>query len=709
VVRLRDAADPRSNVSSNAPLFWVKEVSVEAAQQHLFGALEKQTAAHEEKRWLAAAEQLQFETGTQAGAFRATVLHFALLQSNNKKFLRIAPNCTVDYEDGGGPWGFYYATPTPQGTVLRAVCHTAVPAYLALNPTPAAPPPPPAPAAAGTPAPPPPPPPCPFRSTSGSAVMFLPSPATVYEWGLVTQDGRTPANLMGGAVVQLYHLPTGILIPIPFRAEVATPEQLAQQFKAHCPGAPHGGNEWCVATGIDPSRTLADQRCGFFRFIIGGGNPILARLGAAQPKPTGRLSVKHPTGEVNVDESQGGAWATFRVDLAPGSSPPVYSVQCVGFMWKGERAFITHSTRFPNGLGCFQPTSDTQDANAHLRRLVQDDRSGLPKWLFEVLPENSEQVQRCIVGDVNSTLFYDTAAADAVLPVDKVADFVRDGFVVLDRAIARRVVDEARHHINNLLGKGPPSWEEDQEARRNGNVNYNLTHSNHHTLVATVYQSYVSSAIQRLLGGRGSAQAVGGAQLAIRFPVNESVPVLKNDAVPGGSMNRNDPAYDQPAPINVCHVGQHGWHIDGMGREKHLPFGLLVLIALSDQDEDGHGNFTVWPGAHNDPAVRTWYHSGNGSRPSDVAAVTEAHRQRFQAFADRKPQLAGTGPKQVHMKKGDVALVHPLMPHAVGINTSPDPRYTIIMRFQSVKQAEHEEGTRLDPLYDIFAHLRTAR
>jgi hypothetical protein len=695
-----DPAIAKAPSTATAPLLWMKVVPKEQVQRVVLAALERGAGTPEEQRWLAATEQQHQELDESSLLHRETsVVSFSLL-GDEKKHLRINPHFGVDFEAGPGPWGYFYATPTSAGTVLRALSHTTIPAYLAPTIPPAVQTPQTLPAPQAY-----------FASSRGgaNAATFLPAPATVFEWGIVGPDGRTPQNLVNGVAIRFYHLLTGFLAPGVFRAEVVNDDAMGQLFAA-MPGAANANKNggWRGATGLSDVPATGNQRTGFFRFMLNGVSPVAARLGNAPPAALapvgggGRLRIPHQD-DVDVNGG-GGPWATWRVDVAlSDSSPPVYSLQTVGHLCSGDRAFLAHAPSQANatGFSAYRCRS-TSGGASHSDRLTDRDWHGLPKFVFEVLSESHPEVQRCLVGDANSRLYYDEAAALSVLPRDKLASFYENGFVTLDRAVARRIVDEARHYVNNLMGKGPSAWEEDPDAGRedNGAIKYKLKHGNHHTLLATVYQSAVSSAIQKLMGGQGSAMAVGGAQLAIRFPVDASVPAVRPTAVAGGSINRDSSEYDKPAPIDVKHCGQAGWHIDGMGRDKHLPFGLLVLIALSDQNEDGHGNFTVWPGMHRDPAVRSWYHSGVGTRGAGND-LTEQQRHAFSLFAQRKPALT-RGPLQVHMKAGDVALVHPLLPHSVGINMSPDPRYTIIMRFQAAHQAEHDEASRIDPQYDTF-------
>lgn len=40
------------------------------------------------------------------------------------------------------------------------------------------------------------------------------------------------------------------------------------------------------------------------------------------------------------------------------------------------------------------------------------------------------------------------------------------------------------------------------------------------------------------------------------------------------------------------------WHIDGMGKDKHSPFTLLLGVSLSAVPEPDSGNFCVFPGSH---------------------------------------------------------------------------------------------------------------
>lgn len=633
----------------------------------------KDMPASEEQRWLQALERLHVETSGHGefGAEGSTCIVTFTRLNDNRKHLRIAPNRSVDFEAGPGPWGFHVASVATGNTlVISALGHPTTPAYLAPNPTPVAPG-----AAATNPA-------DFFTSDRGLASAYLPSPSTNYEWGIVGPSDMTPVKLMNGVQLRFFHLPTNSLIPQVFRAEAVDPNAMEALYKQ---AAKTG--DWRTATDRPGAGV------GFFRFQVGGVNPVARMLGAVPPSA---LHAAATSGRLRIDERLAvdlaggqGPWATFRVDLAPGSAPSVFSIQCVGHMWRGDRAFLTSSNPGAPGFGAFAPTDRDRSRKASLRTLTPADRAALPGWKVEVLPDDAAPVREAMLGVTAAAhTYFDAAAAAAALPPAKMAEFRRTGFIVLQRAVARSLVDEARAFVNNQLGKGPAAWADDTTD------GLKLRHASHPSLTATVYRSSVSSAVQRLFGGPGTLDPIGGVQLAIRFPVDKAVNDGDPKAAFGDPVPPSRPEFDQPRPINV--VETNGWHIDGMGSDRMIPFSLLLLVAIGDQEVPGRGNFTVWPGEHRNPDVRRWYRAGRNLKTPQGGRTEE-----FDAWAAKKPPLA-TKSHQVLMKAGDVALVHPHLPHAVGQNMSADVRYTLIMRLRHRNDAEHQARALDNCLFDIF-------
>mmetsp|Transcript_16372 Transcript_16372/g.19927 ORF Transcript_16372/g.19927 Transcript_16372/m.19927 type:complete len:315 (+) Transcript_16372:44-988(+) len=136
------------------------------------------------------------------------------------------------------------------------------------------------------------------------------------------------------------------------------------------------------------------------------------------------------------------------------------------------------------------------------------------------------------------------------------------------------------------------------------------------------------------------------------------------------------------------------YHIDGEANAQgaRFPdhFSLLVGIALSPQNEQGNGNFTVFPGTH----LRDW------------STYPDLKRNRS------LPHL--TNGRQLCLDVGDAFFVHPLLPHRGGCNTSSTTRELIFFRLQFLGiQYDHPSRPRRilkeNPFYElptIFSILR---
>eukprot|EP00041_Stephanoeca_diplocostata_P021918 m.518199 g.518199 ORF g.518199 m.518199 type:complete len:246 (+) comp21939_c0_seq6:169-906(+) len=96
-----------------------------------------------------------------------------------------------------------------------------------------------------------------------------------------------------------------------------------------------------------------------------------------------------------------------------------------------------------------------------------------------------------------------------------------------------------------------------------------------------LYKSKAWTLAQSLIG-RGRVNRVDHAQIALRPPV-ERLYNAKRNRISNGQPEMLPPS---------------AWHIDGMGKDKHSPFTLLLGVTLSAVPEPDSGNFCVFPGSH---------------------------------------------------------------------------------------------------------------
>ena len=118
-------------------------------------------------------------------------------------------------------------------------------------------------------------------------------------------------------------------------------------------------------------------------------------------------------------------------------------------------------------------------------------------------------------------------------------------------------------------------------------------------------------------------------------------------------------------------VEPDGGHLDGFDApDQHgrpLSFTLLVGVLLSDQSREGMGNLHVWPGTHLSAAEQVRAHGLDAF---------------LAGFADSRPPVPHGSPVQVLGGAGDVVLVHYLLSHSIGGNTSGVVRRTVYSRLR---------------------------
>eukprot|EP01104_Vermistella_antarctica_P008169 TRINITY_DN2040_c0_g1_i2.p2 TRINITY_DN2040_c0_g1~~TRINITY_DN2040_c0_g1_i2.p2 ORF type:complete len:190 (+),score=45.67 TRINITY_DN2040_c0_g1_i2:1109-1678(+) len=115
------------------------------------------------------------------------------------------------------------------------------------------------------------------------------------------------------------------------------------------------------------------------------------------------------------------------------------------------------------------------------------------------------------------------------------------------------------------------------------------------------------------------------------------------------------------------------WHIDAFDKITAARFGVLVMVALSDWNEDNMGNFTVYPTSHfkvaemmNEMSWMEWQRSVLNSVP------------------------LGVNPLQIHARAGDVIFANPLLAHDVAQNTTDDIRWAVLFRPQFINHKNRE-------------------
>ena len=201
-----------------------------------------------------------------------------------------------------------------------------------------------------------------------------------------------------------------------------------------------------------------------------------------------------------------------------------------------------------------------------------------------------------------------------------------------------------------------------------------LSRSQHPSVVGLYSSTEVVGSVSALLGKAGTPSTVKPAQIALRFPK------VLTPAQSLAIFSATSPTDTPPDPTKSSLLSSHlreerlqrgGWHVDGMGKGKALPFSLLVACFLSDTPEDGAGQFTVFPGSH--------------LYLSELLKSKGVDALYGESGAAARPDIPGMFPAvQLRVRAGDVCLAHPLLAHRVGINFSPYIRHAVFFRVSSL-------------------------
>lgn len=239
-----------------------------------------------------------------------------------------------------------------------------------------------------------------------------------------------------------------------------------------------------------------------------------------------------------------------------------------------------------------------------------------------------------------------------VLSASDVAQFKAQGYFILKDAIPAEHVRDALRTINYQLGQ-PDCWEADANPLNAAQLSLKVHPNSGHTIGRDIlYKSpRFWSAVNALLGVGNVAHFPGGAQVAVRFPLNLSAGAHDKEDVRRGTK----------------------YHIDGMGQNKLCPFTLLCGVALSDQLRPNSGNLHVFPGSHLNPELRKYY----------VDKIDDDNQNEGD---ESKPNLGDA--VQVLLGKGDVVIAHQLLAHRVGINYAENIRYQLYYR---LRHKDHDD------------------
>jgi hypothetical protein len=153
---------------------------------------------------------------------------------------------------------------------------------------------------------------------------------------------------------------------------------------------------------------------------------------------------------------------------------------------------------------------------------------------------------------------------EADLTAEQKRAFARDGFLHVPGVVPHQLVDDALRVINaRLCGESSMEYNDMGHLHLSGGVQGSKE------ILRLLYASPAFTLAQRLLGRDRCSKPHGG-QIALRGP-----------------------ELQDPHPM-----GGKQWHVDGLEKEHHSAFTILLGVTLSDCPEDFCGNFTVHPGSH---------------------------------------------------------------------------------------------------------------
>jgi hypothetical protein len=245
----------------------------------------------------------------------------------------------------------------------------------------------------------------------------------------------------------------------------------------------------------------------------------------------------------------------------------------------------------------------------------------------------------------------------AAVTAQERADFIRDGIIVRRGFVPSGLINQARSRIDDWYHTEMCPDLVDSYTQRT----FAPDLSGHPDLLALFHDSGVSDLVTSLIP---AVQPVSTTQIQIRVPDSETT-----TAQPPKAM-----------------------HVDGVACPHLDPaelrtFTLLAGVVLSEVSDPQSGALRFVPGGHHHMAK--WFQS------EWSMGMTEQVPPHIDS--ERGTPLLG--------QPGDVLLMHHLVPHAVGRNTSGTPR---VMAYFRVSHARHADQ-RLEALRDPWLEYPTLR
>ena len=270
--------------------------------------------------------------------------------------------------------------------------------------------------------------------------------------------------------------------------------------------------------------------------------------------------------------------------------------------------------------------------------------------------------------------------------------FVSQGFLIVKGAVDDKAVDTCLRTINNALGR-PGLLSSGGAQKGLGKLDGSITSS---------------PEVRDLLFGREGTQWLfdtfaaqnkdlmhwwirSSPQIALRFP------------------EKPESLWRLLATTEIMERGE-AWHTDGLRKGKSHPFSLLVGVCLSDCSEEFQGNLLLFPGKH--LVVHDMMRfSETQSFLKELPIEQENEKQNSTHVAEEinnLPALPPLGkPLHLELRKGDIVLLHPDLPHSGGSNWGSQIRIMVYFRICLTDNMDGQ-GHREDPFYDFSDRVRQA-
>jgi hypothetical protein len=224
--------------------------------------------------------------------------------------------------------------------------------------------------------------------------------------------------------------------------------------------------------------------------------------------------------------------------------------------------------------------------------------------------------------------------------MDRVAQFVQDGFIPLRGAVPREVGDQAQAMVWRWIGLDP-----DDPATWTKPVVWATDHEGQGPFRQIITSPVLSRALDEIAGPGGWVPRYTLGNMPIRFP------------------------HPDPSGDDGWHIDANGPNPDGTWGVTRRPHTMLLLVLLSDVGQDDAPT-RIRVGSHHDvPAILDRQAADAGVRSDDGRLDFFESGPRLDAGTAHRPVAYATG------RPGDLFLCHPFLVHAAQRHQGARPRF----------------------------------